>query len=1272
MSINPEFKPIEDFYVPEQKPLSAAHLPIEAYRDDPGSMLMPNDAPVLPLKESKRKPGFFSTLGHAFSEYNEFAQTGRFIAREAEFLHPADDDVPDGFDANDIKYLKDYPPNYWDFISEGQSPNDVAARQQYVLSKVTEQEEFANGSFAASLLGGFAGGVLSPSSYLPFAAAVKYASIAENVIKGTLQAAPYVALQAVAHEGFMQATDAGGNLEDFAINSIRDAAFGVAFMAGGAGLGAAYRGGKLWNVRKMANYNYEGIDFNHVIDPETGGVTGGIKASSAPGYSLSAAKVEQAQQFADSALHHGFLFGIPGVSKLAGNSILGSPIVQAFGSRFQSVRAAIDSLASHSLITKGVMQGRARPDAAEDLMSQINAGAVNFNLQYRGHFMEENGIEGGYNVKNATKALRQRALKGQQTSWEDFNYKVIDSTISQDFNYSKSINAASKLYTEYTDSLYKELLGVKGFDQEILSPRNARGYYTQNMDTIALVKRQDNFRQVVADEFKRQDGILESITAPLESAQKFLRQLEEHKLSGQAHDRSMVNEIKEARDRVREIQRDIERRARDQEDDDVALLLEDRNFLTLDEADELRALHAPHNEAKNLAAEARVNVNKLKGRLSAAKSSAKKNVTKEATKRNIEKMKALEKEIAAAEEKVREAEINQATALDELEQRAHKGEIKSKFFTKDQNVINFRNPDEWARFRKPFGSDAERIAAAEAQRNLYLNNTTEQIQQSMLGSSMPSLFANPLGRRTFMIPAKVLNDSRFLASDVPKAAASYARTLGRHIALGKVFKDINMLEGEHGAIGLARILGEERTKMELEINSNKEFSEEQRTKELVKLDRDFRKAQTLMKNLFDTFMGKTNASAATLRVTRAIKNFAASTKLGGVPISQVTDIGAIILKHGLWNYLRDGLTPFIKTLNGYVDSELSEVAARNAADAHLALQHVEVGYSSRYSDNLSQGDVPIGLHLESALEKVGHLSGNFFGTNFIENANQRIVAGIMQSKIMRGMYDFREGKLSKTDEMGLLQYGIDPKVWSERFIKSFEEGTGWKEKTGAYQSKYWEWKDNEAVARMAGSIRRGVYDTIIQKGMFNSPFWTNNPILGMIFMFHGWGFSAFNKYTVPMLQRADAQKLQGIVFMLGLGAMTDPLRKLANGKKADTDNDDTWFGKAFETVSNSGILGHTPDLLQTANKFLGGELLPKTTERYQGWNKWSVLGPAAGIAEDIATIFQHSMGENKVFTENDAKKAIRLVPLTGTLGLRGLLNKWAESLDLPDRQPQSR
>lgn len=1267
MSLNPEFKPIEDFYLPEQKPLSAEHLPMEAYRDEPGTMLMPTNAPVIPFKEPKKKHGFFGTLGHAFSEYNEFAQAGRFISREAEFAHPADDEVPDDFNPMAYENLKEYPPNYWDFISEGQSPNDIAARQQYVLKKMTEDEEYQDGSFAATLLGGFGGAIASPSSFIPFANGVKYAGIAQNVIKGAIKAAPSIALQTVAHEGYMQATSAGGNLEDFAINSLRDAAYGVAFMGAGSGLGAAFRGGKLWNSRKMANIIGEGIDVNPVLNETSGEITG-YRAMSSPGYSLSAAKVDQAQQFVDAAMAQGFLFGIPGVQKLAGNSILGSPIVKGLSSSFATIRGFTDLMASHSIITESILKGNAKADSAEDIMSAINAGAVDFNLRFRGHFLEENGIEGGHNIKNATKALKQRALKGQNTTWEDFNYKVVDATITQEFNHSKSINAASKEYTKYTDSIYEEIQRVKGFDPEILSPINARGYFTQNMDSMALVKYKEKFRSVVANEFKRQDEVLAGIAQPLEQAQAFLKQLEEHKLSGEGHDRSLVNEIATARQNVKAIQKDIERRARD--DEDVALLLTDRNFVTMENADKIRELHIPINEARTAHTEIKSSVSKLKKQLSAAKSSTKKNVTKEATQRNIKKMKELEKLIEAEEAKLHQANIEIDSRVDELHQRALNGEIDKKLFIKDQNIINFRNPDEWATFRKPFESDQDRINAAEAQRNLYLNNTTEQVQQSILGSMMPSLFANPLNRRTFLIPAKVLNDARFIASDVPRAAASYSKALGRHIALGKVFKDINLHEGEHGPTGMIRLLTEEYQKKDQAILDNPKLSKEEREKAYVKLEKEFEKAKTFMKQMTDAFMGRTNASAGTLRVTRAIKSFAASTKLGGVPISQVTDIGAIILKHGVWPYLRDGLTPFLKSLNGYLDGEHSEAFRRNAADAHLSLQHMDNGYSAKYYDNGSVGDVPIATHLESGLEKISHLSGNFFGTNYIENANQMVVSGIMQSKIMRHMYEFQNGTLSKTDEIALLQYGINPREWSKRFIDAFEEGTGWKDRSGAIQSKYWEWKDDAAIARMSSSIRRGVYDAIIQRGLFTSPFWTNNPILGMIFMFHGWGFSAFNRYTVPMMQRPDATKLQGIIFMLGLGAMTDPLRNLANGKKADTDDDQTWFGKAFETVSNSGILGHTPDMLQTFNKLVDGHLLPVTTTRYQGFNKWSALGPAAGITDDLFSLIK--AGITGKFTSSDMKRGARLVPMAGMIGLRPLTNRWIDSLNLPEKHSEAR
>lgn len=1285
MSLNPEYKSVEDFYLPEtKKPLSKPDLPAQVFRDDPASLMMPTTSKTIPYTEPQETPGFFDTLGHAYSAYNEFAQAGRFVKRELEFTHPAYDDVPDDFNPMSAKHLEQYPSNYWNWIAQAASPNDLKARQQYVTEKMHEEQYYAGGSYVANLLGGFGGGATSPSVLVPIGG-MKYATIGQSVIKNMVQAAPGVAVQTIAHEGFMQATEAGGNVQDFAINSLRDTAYGVAFMGAGAGLGAGFRGAKLWNTRKLANYTFEGIDFVHEIDPKTGTITGRVKATSSDQFSISAKLLDEAQQFADVSMEGGWALNIPGVQKLAGNSILGSPIVKGLSHPFATVRAFTDKMASHSIITERVARGEARPDSAEDILSQFGAGAADFHLQFKGHFYEENGITGGVNARNATRALLQRAKKEQPTSIEEFSRNVIDAAINEDFSYSKSTNAAAKLWTEYTDNIYKEFMRSKGLPEEILPPRNARGYFTTNLDPLILTKDAPRFREVIANEFKRQDEKLSQIMQPLEDAKKFLAQLEEHKLAGAAHDRSMVNEIKAARQKVRDIQMEIERKARSgkSEDEDYPMLLTDRNFITLKESAQLKELLTPLAESKAVIAEQANKIKKLKKDLSKVKSGAKKAVTKEATNANIKKMKLLEKEIEKEQAFHDDLINNHEEIKSALDQRAHDGEIPTNFYTKDENVIHWRDPEEWAKFRDPFVTHEARIDAAEAYRNLWLNHTTEQVQQAMLSTMMPGQFANPIKRRTFMVPASLLNKERFMRSDIPQAAAAYSRTLGRHIALNRVFGDVNVGHDESGSMGMARILAKERAtkeaaidnpsrlaeinKIENEAERNKALAdlEKSQSKERLQLEKDFQDATKHMKSMMDIFMGNTNASSATLRVNRALKNFAAATKLGGVPIAQLTDLGAIILKQGMWPFLRDGLKPM---LEGLWDKNISEARKRNAADAHLAYQHVSHGYSQKFYDSGSVGEVPIATHLENALDNIAHLSGNFFGTNAIENLNQRLTASIMQSKIMRHMYEYMEGTLSERDKTALLQYGLDPKEWAEKFIKNFEGSTGWKDNAGAYQSKYWEWKDDAAVAQMARTLRRGVYDTVVQRGLFTSPFWTNNPILSTMFMFHGWAFAAFNRYTVPMMQRMDSQKLIGIVTMMALGAMTDPLRRLASGKKPDLD-DDTWFGKTFTVVSNSGVLGHTTDMIQMANKFVDGKLLPQMTERYKGYNKWSLLGPAAGIADDFSAILK-ATATGKM-TENTAKRAIRLVPGTSSIPLRGLTNKWIESLNLPQSEEEA-
>ena len=68
---------------------------------------------------------------------------------------------------------------------------------------------------------------------------------------------------------------------------------------------------------------------------------------------------------------------------------------------------------------------------------------------------------------------------------------------------------------------------------------------------------------------------------------------------------------------------------------------------------------------------------------------------------------------------------------------------------------------------------------------------------------------------------------------------------------------------------------------------------------------------------------------------------------------------------------------------------------------------------------------------------------------------------------MRAMRDFAEGKLKSQDHKDLLKYGIDPKEFSERFLKGRSEKAG-----GAGIGYYWEWADMEASNLMSQAIHR--------------------------------------------------------------------------------------------------------------------------------------------------------------------------------------------------------
>jgi hypothetical protein len=197
------------------------------------------------------------------------------------------------------------------------------------------------------------------------------------------------------------------------------------------------------------------------------------------------------------------------------------------------------------------------------------------------------------------------------------------------------------------------------------------------------------------------------------------------------------------------------------------------------------------------------------------------------------------------------------------------------------------------------------------------------------------------------------------------------------------------------------------------------------------------------------------------------------------------------------------------------------------------------------------------------------------------------------------------------------------------------------------------------------AIRRSVNESILKSGWLDSPLWANDGIMPLIMQFHKWGFSVMNRWVLPTMQRPDATKLTGLVFMYGLGMMVDPIRRLARGEEFKMD-DNAW---ALNALSNSSLGGWQLDTLEMLNALVGGVLLPNKNDRKQNLTMGGIIGGAAGgIADDAFRLINGMVTGN--ISQADVKKGIALLPAANAVYLRALVAKFASGLDLPEKRFQ--
>jgi len=1234
----------------------------KAFIDNPGDLLLPNQQ-AIQLPDHGKAPGWFKTFFHAILESNELANAGQFAFLKKEELSHLADEVPDGWTAMSFESVNGYPQKYWPYLVSAVSPNDLKARQQRVAEQIKNDEMFARGSFTAKLLGGGVGIAASPSTYLfPIIGGVKYANFTQNLVKNAVKVTPSLSASIVANEGMHEAARAGGNLEDMALNSLRDLVFAGALVGGGITIGHALSGSQLWNMRRYVNANYQGID----IVPKVGknNEFQGFQAVANPEFSVSAKQVDEVQEYVNSTYNRSGLLKIPGVANILGAKGIGSPVFRGLSHDFATIRYVTDRMAAHGIITEGLEKGIPRAMSAEENLGMIKAHATVFNAQLRGLFFKMNGIEGGLTLANSIKNFKQAITRQQQLKWEQFGSQIRTVLLTGESSSNSMINEGARMVEDFIESIAKPFREVMGWEGDFLSPRTSVKYMMQNYNIQEIIKRPTDFVNLVKSGLAEQADLITKLQAPVKEAEDLLKQLvEAQKDPNWKETRAFANEIAEARKRLKDERDKLVQQLRDNED--YHILLEDRVLLNSQEADELRQILEPVRqidiEIKNINSQ----LSKLKNQKSSVAESLKTNLTDKTRQKNIKKLEQIKAQIKSTAKKLKQTKDKRENVYSMLEQSAFEGNINPKFFKKipESFQIEFLDPDALPKLRRPFLTDYEREQYALALKDTLQGNSPEQMNQQMLGQMFPGRVENPeyMKGRTVLLPSQLFNEAGFLDNNLDRALMSYAMALGRHIAIRKAF---NHYSSEPLFDKIIANLNKERKEREQKIAKIEDANKRQKAYE--KLDKKFMDAKQFFADMYSVFMNKNTSNPTLRRLSQNLRNYTAIIRLGGVPITQMTDLGAIALKQGLYPLFSDGLKPMLLSLNGMLKTKTGKQIKENAAHGLVAIQHLAYGYSNKFLNAEAMEDAPVIGRLGSGLQNLAHMSGNFYGTNYIENINQTMVANIIQSKIMKAIFDFEAGKITKKQRQMLASVDINPEQWSKRFIKGYEESGGWKEGAG-YQSNYFNWTDNAATVKISQAIYRETYNTIVQRGMFSSPFWTRDPILGMLFTFHGWAWGALNRYTIPLMQRPDAQAFIGIATMFGIGMLINPLRELANGREVKIE-DESLFLNAF---SNAGFLGPLPDVVNWANIVMNHNLLPGfQNEKTRELSRWgSFAGPVGGVADDAMTILEHLWVGN--YNQSDAKKLARLIPFTGHLAFRRLINKTIERSSLPERRSEA-
>jgi len=583
------------------------------------------------------------------------------------------------------------------------------------------------------------------------------------------------------------------------------------------------------------------------------------------------------------------------------------------------------------------------------------------------------------------------------------------------------------------------------------------------------------------------------------------------------------------------------------------------------------------------------------------------------------------------------------------------------------------------------------VGAAKEIVNEYFNKVTNRnvgAGRSELADFATPITKGPLKGRTAFFSDELLNrpvagtDRGFLDNDATRIAHRYARIMSGEIELTKQFGFADMRDQIEFEIPEAyrqarqTIIDAPDVKTAWEQLGLPGKAPKTKEQALLQMAKDQAGAIEDIKAVRDLIRGnykiaENNGNFASF--TRGITAFNFIRSMGGVVISNISELYRPAMVHGLLPYMELGT----KALTGQTagiklsvrEAKLAGLVAERVLHGRIASQWGEI------ADPLAHGTA-----IERMMEQAAMFANKWSGLGLFTDFEEATTSILTQDRMLNAIL---KGVPKKKDQQWLAFLNLDAPLQSrirDQFIQ-FGQKTD-----GVYVANTEKWTDAGAVDAYRQAVLRDVNGIITQRTAGDVPLFMSTPWGRLLLQFRAYNLAAHQKVMLRGLQEGPASMVSGIVGMTTLGMLVSYLQAVRGGNerlekwKKSAENPGFLIGEGLDRSGIFPLLFDVNNTADAAGRAMGFNFNPLKSGLIKGAatlsgkpiteagdsTRWApnntlpnaVLGPSFSLLfDDLPDTgrWANKKVHGKEPSAQETKAAMRVLPYGSYLGMREIL-----------------